>query len=304
VNTNDLTEGLHRIVDDVSAYYLLGYYSTNTKANGSYRRIQVKVKSPGVSVRARRGYFAPKTAEMAAAAPLAPAAAPGPSLVDEAFGRLSRLRPSTELFTYGIARGGAMAVAVEIASGQTERGLWTTGADVDVAVADASGAPVGMGSGRIEPATRGALIRVPVGTAAGPWRVTARVTSVDARLEDHLEVAADEGALLGAPLLFRGTPSASSPLRAVADFQFRRTERLHVEWATARVLDRREARLLGRNGQPLPVPVGLTERDAGGQTLLAADLHLAPLGPGDYAIEVTAGSGADTERSVVAIRVR
>src|SRR5581483_321084 len=43
-NTNDLSAGLKRVADDVSAYYLLGYYSTNTKLDGSYHRIQVRMK--------------------------------------------------------------------------------------------------------------------------------------------------------------------------------------------------------------------------------------------------------------------
>ena len=37
LNTNDMAAGLKRIIDDVSAYYLLGYYSTNTAHDGRYR---------------------------------------------------------------------------------------------------------------------------------------------------------------------------------------------------------------------------------------------------------------------------
>ena len=48
VNTNDLGKGMRRIVDDVSAYYLLGYYSTNTRNDGRYRSIDVKMKPPGL----------------------------------------------------------------------------------------------------------------------------------------------------------------------------------------------------------------------------------------------------------------
>ena len=60
VNTNDLTGAVRRISDDLSAYYLLGYYSNNTAADGMFRRIDVKVKSPGVKVSARRGYLGPR----------------------------------------------------------------------------------------------------------------------------------------------------------------------------------------------------------------------------------------------------
>ena len=56
---------MKRIVDDVSAYYLLGYYSTNTTHDGRYRRIEVKTKPPGLNVRARRGYYAPSNKPVA-----------------------------------------------------------------------------------------------------------------------------------------------------------------------------------------------------------------------------------------------
>ncbi|MCA1651246.1 MAG: VWA domain-containing protein, partial [Acidobacteria bacterium] len=47
MNSNDLDRGLKRISDDLSSYYLLGYYSTNTKLDGKFRGIKVRVKRPG-----------------------------------------------------------------------------------------------------------------------------------------------------------------------------------------------------------------------------------------------------------------
>ena len=58
IKSNDLTASLNRVVADLSDYYLIGYASTNAKADGSFRRINVRVKRPGVEVRARRGYRA------------------------------------------------------------------------------------------------------------------------------------------------------------------------------------------------------------------------------------------------------
>jgi hypothetical protein len=52
---------------------VLGYYSTNTKRDGKYHRISVKVDRPGVKVLARHGYTAPST-KAVKAAPL-----PGPA---------------------------------------------------------------------------------------------------------------------------------------------------------------------------------------------------------------------------------
>jgi hypothetical protein len=66
VNTNDLRGGMKRIADDLAAYYVLGYYTTNTKFDGRVRDIKVRLKSSGKAVRARRQYRAPTEAEIAA----------------------------------------------------------------------------------------------------------------------------------------------------------------------------------------------------------------------------------------------
>ncbi len=303
VSTNDLAAGMRRIVDDVSAYYLLTYYSTNLRHDGRYRRIEVKVKRPEISIRARRGYMAP-TDEPRGERPPGPAAPTVPPGADAALGVLARLRTSAEAFVHGVAIGGDVVVAVEIATGQLAGGLWNNGADVRVVLTTAAGASAGEGQGRIEPATRSALVRVSLAPgAAGPWRVAATIGTAPDRLEERGEIRPSEGRLIGDALVFRGTPAASSPLRAAADFQFRRTERVHLEWAVARPLDRREARLLSRNGQPLPVPVTVSERDANGRAELVADLVLSPLAAGDYVIELVVGAGAETERRWVGVRV-
>ena len=55
VDSNNLAGGLKRVVDDLSSYYLLGYYSIG-KLDGKFHSIAVRVKRPGVQVRARRGF--------------------------------------------------------------------------------------------------------------------------------------------------------------------------------------------------------------------------------------------------------
>jgi VWFA-related protein len=62
VNANDLAGGLGRIVLDNSRYYLLGYYSDSSRwQRNKFMRIQVRVKRPGLTVRARNGYLPPDT---------------------------------------------------------------------------------------------------------------------------------------------------------------------------------------------------------------------------------------------------
>jgi hypothetical protein len=57
LGSNDLAAGLKRVVSDLTSYYLLGYYSTG-KLDGKFHAITVRVRRPGVQVRARRGYQA------------------------------------------------------------------------------------------------------------------------------------------------------------------------------------------------------------------------------------------------------
>jgi VWFA-related protein len=71
VNVNDMRVGLSRIAADLRAYYVLGYYTSNTKWDGGLRQIKVRLKPrdsashKAAEVRARRQYRAPTAEEMA-----------------------------------------------------------------------------------------------------------------------------------------------------------------------------------------------------------------------------------------------
>jgi VWFA-related protein len=60
VNTNDFEGAFARIVKDNSAYYMLGYHPANPKRDGRAHKLQVKVSRPGLEVRARSSYKAPR----------------------------------------------------------------------------------------------------------------------------------------------------------------------------------------------------------------------------------------------------
>ena len=98
--TNDLNAGMRQIGDNLAAYYLLGYYSTNTKFDGHSRKITVRLKSDGKAIRARREYRAPTEAEIAkmTSRPAAPAHTPvetgPPAVIGEPIAyRVSRAQP-------------------------------------------------------------------------------------------------------------------------------------------------------------------------------------------------------------------
>jgi VWFA-related protein len=59
-DTNNFGAAFTRVQRDMSAYYLLGYSSTNRNKDGRFRRIQVRLKKPdtGYRIEARSGYYA------------------------------------------------------------------------------------------------------------------------------------------------------------------------------------------------------------------------------------------------------
>jgi VWFA-related protein len=57
-STNNLRTGFERVESDLRNYYLIGYRPTNLAYDGTFRKIEVKVNRPGLTVAARKGYFA------------------------------------------------------------------------------------------------------------------------------------------------------------------------------------------------------------------------------------------------------
>jgi VWFA-related protein len=66
MNTNDFEPGIREIVRENNSYYLLGYRPANSRQDGTYRRIEVKVNRPDVDVRTRTGYYAEDAKKTAA----------------------------------------------------------------------------------------------------------------------------------------------------------------------------------------------------------------------------------------------
>lgn len=90
LRTNSPSVALRRIADQSRASYLLGYSPEPRRFDGKFRKIRVRVKKPGMEVRARNGYWAP---DVAAVTRARSAAAEGtlPSPIAAAFGELVRL---------------------------------------------------------------------------------------------------------------------------------------------------------------------------------------------------------------------
>jgi VWFA-related protein len=58
INTNSLSAGFARLVSESSSYYLVGYYSTNTAADGTLRVNRITTSRTGVRIMHRRAYLA------------------------------------------------------------------------------------------------------------------------------------------------------------------------------------------------------------------------------------------------------
>ena len=57
-NIDDMSRAFGLIVRDTSTYYVIGYQPDNAVMDGKFRRIEVKMKSGDLKVRARKGYVA------------------------------------------------------------------------------------------------------------------------------------------------------------------------------------------------------------------------------------------------------
>jgi VWFA-related protein len=57
-NTNDLAGALSKAIDDGAHYYTLAYTPANSKMDGGYRRIEVRLTQGSYDLAYRRGYFA------------------------------------------------------------------------------------------------------------------------------------------------------------------------------------------------------------------------------------------------------
>jgi Ca-activated chloride channel homolog len=55
----DVEAAYAQVLAEIGGQYHLGYVSTNPAADGAWRRVEIRVKRPGVRVRTRPGYFAP-----------------------------------------------------------------------------------------------------------------------------------------------------------------------------------------------------------------------------------------------------
>ena len=318
VNRNDFGRAMKQIVADSSAYYLLGYNSTQAPQDGKFHEIKVRVKRSGADVRARKGYWALTPTETARANVPAPPPLPAgvgkalSSLTDPARGRFVRTWVGTErgengktrvTFVWepiaaqpGVRRESATSVSLIAASPDGEtffRG------EVPSATADAA-----------TPA-RQTTFEVPPGRLQLRMSVNGANGSIDT--DDREVVVPDLTAsdvLIATPRIYvartardfqqiRNDPNVlPTPSR-----EFRRTDRLIVRATTygpGNATVTMTARLLNKQGAKLAdIPV----TGAPGEPNLI-DLPLSALAPSEYLLELSAATeGHSAVKELIAFRL-
>jgi VWFA-related protein len=303
VNTNNISGMLTRVVHDLSSYYLLGYYSSG-KLDGKFHAITVRVKRPGVTVRARRGYLAatreeaeslsarPTASDAEAAEAHAIAGAIGPL---DAYARESPVRLEAAAGWTG-AGTAAIRIVGELGPGDE----WKQGAQVDVLLTGGS-ATLASARAIVKPGARSFEVTLaPDGlTEPGEYAARVRARGDAAPWNDVLAIDLPAPPGTAGALLYRRGPATGGQERPTADRRFRRSERLRVEVPVSGE-GPASARLLDRTGTPLAVPLETAARARpDGSRWASVQLALAPLGPSDYLIELTAGG----VRTLVAFRI-
>ena len=324
VNSNDLDSGLRQAVRDASVYYLLGYNSTTAPTDGKFHEIKVRVRRPGVQVRARKGYWA-YTAEAAERATAPPAPGPPPdveealsTLASPARGRLVRTWVGTARGEDGKTRVTFVWEPLAPRAGDRENLPMPVKAQII-----ASGADQALYfRGAVEPGDATAAVRPPgavtFDAAPGPLQLRATFEAPDGGVVDSERRDVDvpdfttTGVALSTPRVHRTfTPREMRALREdptatpIGGREFSRRERLLVRFeaygpgSTAPTVT---ARLLNRDAQPMTDLAVEPPAEAGAP--YQVDVPLASLPPGEYLIEIgAAGAEESAVRQLVGIRV-
>jgi VWFA-related protein len=313
LNGNDLNRGFERIDADMSSYYLLGYYAANTKLDGKFREITVRVRQPGVAIRARKGYRAPTAAEVAEARnrPAVAAVAPGVASVQTAIDQLGRIRPGARFRVDAVVGSGPRPpvwVVGELVSTGSRPDEFSRGASAAVEVSGTSGSGQSTtGTATLKPGEVAFVTKLDApATGAGAIDVRVRLTAAEGSAlplveSVRLDVAESK------PVMFRRGPTTGPRMVPAASPVFSRTERVRLDFPVGPAPGDKPGtgRLLDRGGAATQIPVVVSERtdDGTGQRWVTADLSLAALSPGDYVVEVAIVRESGQARTLTPIRV-
>ncbi|NOT45331.1 MAG: hypothetical protein HOP14_12080, partial [Acidobacteria bacterium] len=290
LDTRDLPEMRRRVAADARAYYFLSYRSSNTRLDGRTRAITLRSETPGVSLRARRGYRG-RTVEDLLAEAAGIRGAVGAAAESGAF----RIRANAWASAPGVdGPDGVFWVTGELDYATRRELAWTAGGTADLVVIASDGRVVARAEAPL--GSSGVLtLRVPEvgGLEPGEYAVRLAVrpdaAPADVLADTARVVLPATPSSIGEAVIWRRGPSSGPDFVRTATARFRRNERIRVELPTTRA-GTASARMLDRRGSAMQVPVVVSSTpDEGGDayTWLGAEAVIAPLAAGEYAIEVT-----------------
>jgi VWFA-related protein len=319
LNTNDVSTAMQKMLADLGSYYLMSYYSTNTKLDGRFRRLRVEVKREGVDVRARPGYLAPTEAEARAAGVTIerPGMLPAPPpAVTRALDALAPARGNLPVRVQAAGGRGTIRAVIEIDPATAKQPEWSGGATLKVTIEPERllGATVPAGSSQtvtlaIGPGQRSVAVDSEQPVSAGRYSVRAELTPRSGRTPIQVTtftiVPADAAEVGSGALALRRGPSTGLAYVPTADPRFRRTERLRIEIPIAGEGFTGSGRLLTREGSPTPlvVTVGTRTDAATGRSFAVAEVTLAPLAAGEYVLEASLVKNGKTEIVTYGFRI-
>ena len=311
VNTNNPDEALTRVIEDASAYYLVGYAPNRPVTNdGKFHKISVRVKRKGVDVTARHGYWAPSAEEMAPRL-----REPRPSEVTNALSDLIRPVDGRDFDLWvGATRGREGTTRLLVTWDPTNRYGNAHPTKMDVEAIAEDGKPIGetqtIGTNKAAGVTSVAA----VDAKPGPIQLRLTVKSADGSVVDQwrerLQVPSLGSELaLATPRFYRArTPFELRLLEAdpsptpAASRSFRTNERVLVEiepFSPAPESVALTTELLNQDGKvlvSLPVPA---LKD--GKTRVA--LPLSSLARSTYVLRIVAKAGELEARQLVPFQV-
>jgi VWFA-related protein len=317
--SGNLAAGLQRIADELNAYYLLTYRASHAD-DGKFHEVQVKVKRPGVRLRARKGFWAPSPDDILRAAVLARANdPPKPAAPPEPMRHVSPLiRP-----WFGLARGDNGKTRVTIVWEPTARvpgDRRRMPARVVLTALEPDG--TALFEGPLRPTGPGTLEETgsPQARAvfdASPGRLRLRMSIQDVAAEvldsDVRDLSVADFArdvAIGTPVVLRARNARERRLLddlsavPVASRDFSRAEHLLIRfpaYGPAGAAPSLSARLLNRLGSSMRDLTIAPAATPGSTNQI--DLPLAGLAAGEYIIEITATSSAGEARDRIGFRV-
>ena len=302
LDASNVSASMKKVFADVGSYYLLSYYSTNSKLDGRFRRIRVEVKRKDVEVRNRPGYLAPTEAEARAAGAAierAGSKAGPPPTVTRALDAIAPARGNLPIRVQAIGGRNTIRAIVELDPVTAKLPEWLTGGTLRVTYererADGTSqtTPPQTLTVAVDPGQRSIQLDGPESPLApGRYSVRAKLTPRSGRLPIQVTtfttVPADTAQVGTGGLALRRGPSTGLAYVGTADPRFRRTERIRLEVPLIGEGFAGTARLLTREGQATAIIVSFTERtdDKTSQRFGVAEMALAPLAEGDYVLEL------------------